>query len=177
MGRWAQVHPCLVSDINNLFCRCSSTCEVFWNTMSSCECRRNAAAGAAQKQPFRNQVNFSLELEHHLLSASGFRNVIASYTFFFPDRNGERNTDDDGMSSSASITETPTPKRAGGSRKPHSSVTSKVPTHKGEFYLASESRPGWDGVGQFTLLKLFFFSAELDKYPTKHSVTSVFLPR
>lgn len=47
--------------------------------------RRKAVAEAAQKQPFRNQVNFlcAVELEYYLLSASCFRNVIAGYTIFF----------------------------------------------------------------------------------------------
>lgn len=35
MGRRAQVHPILVSDINSLFCRCSSTCSLIWNPVSS----------------------------------------------------------------------------------------------------------------------------------------------
>lgn len=102
-------------------------------------------AEEAQKQLFKNQVNFSLELEpeYHLLSASGFRNVIASFTFFFsPDRNGEENMGDDQVSSAASVTQTPTLKRAGESRKPHTPVTSRAPTHKGEFDRASEPMPG-----------------------------------
>lgn len=70
--------------------------------------------------------------------------------FFSPDRNGEENMGDDQVSSAASVTQTPTLKRAGESRKPHRPVTSRAPTHKGEFDRASEPMPGWDGVGQFS---------------------------
>lgn len=132
--------------------------------------RRKAAAGAAQKELFRNQVNFSLELEHHLLSASGFRNVIVSYTFFFSGRNGEENIDNDWMSNSAPITQIPHPEESRWEQKAPF-ISAQQSTHTQRAVLLSFRIHAWQGwAGTVHASQVLFLL-------TKLSVTSVFLPR
>lgn len=97
--------------------------------------RRKDRIEAAQKQPFRKQVNILWEVEHYVLSASCFSNVIAGYAislvwfvFPFPDKSDEQNTDQ--MSSLALLTQTLTLKRPHGSRTPCAIMVDTTPMHK-----------------------------------------------
>lgn len=85
------------------------------STMNSSSWERRAGERQWQRQHRNSPSEIALNsyVRSSLsVSASCLRNIIADYTkYILPDKNGEKTTSDDRMSSSALITQAPPPKR------------------------------------------------------------------